>query len=86
MMTIANVVLTFSRGVFALVVCILPAGNFTMMGWRIDPDGLYKEIKRVGDRYGKPMMITENGIATPDDAKRVWYMRNHIAAIWTRHS
>ena len=45
------------------------------------PDGLYKEIKRVGDRYGKPMMITENGIATPDDAKRVWYMRNHIAAI-----
>ena len=55
--------------------------NFTMMGWRINPDGLYKEIKRVGDRYGKPMMITENGIATPDDAKRVWYMRNHIAAI-----
>ena len=28
-----------------------------------------------------PMMITENGIATPDDAKRVWYMRNHIATI-----
>jgi beta-glucosidase len=55
--------------------------NFTMMGWRINPDGLYKEIKRVGDRYGKPMMITENGIATPDDAKRVWYMHNHIAAI-----
>jgi len=55
--------------------------NFTMMGWRIDPNGLYKEIRRVGDRYGKPMMITENGIATRDDAKRVWYMRNHIAAI-----
>ena len=55
--------------------------NFTMMGWRINPEGLYNEIKRVGDRYGKPMMITENGIATPDDAKRVWYMRNHIAAI-----
>lgn len=55
--------------------------NFTMMGWYIDPDGLYKEIKRVGDRYGKPMMITENGIATTNDKKRVWYMRNHIAAI-----
>ena len=55
--------------------------NFTMMGWRIDPDGLYKEIRRVGDRYGKPMMITENGIATPNDAKRIWYMRNHLAAI-----
>jgi len=55
--------------------------NYTMMGWRINPDGLYKEIRRVGDRYGKPMMITENGIATTDDAKRVWYMENHLAAI-----
>jgi len=55
--------------------------DFTMMGWRIDPGGLYKEIKRVGNRYGKPMMITENGIATPNDDKRVWYMQNHIAAI-----
>ena len=33
--------------------------------------GLFNEIKRVGDRYGKPMMITENGIATPDDATPV---------------
>jgi beta-glucosidase len=55
--------------------------DFTMMGWRINPAGLTKEIKRVGDRYGKPMMITENGIATPDDAKRRWYMENHLAAI-----
>lgn len=55
--------------------------NFTMMGWRINPAGLYKEIRRVGDRYGKPMMITENGIATSDDRKRVWYMRNHLAAV-----
>ncbi len=55
--------------------------NFTMMGWRINPEGLTKEIKRVGDRYGKPMMITENGIATPDDDKRIWYMQNHLNAI-----
>jgi beta-glucosidase len=27
------------------------------------------------------MMITENGIATRDDKKRVWYMQNHIAAL-----
>jgi beta-glucosidase len=55
--------------------------NFTMMGWRINPDGLYKEIRRVATRYGKPMMITENGIATRDDAKRITYMQNHLAAI-----
>jgi len=55
--------------------------KFSMMGWRIDPNGLYKEIQRVATRYGKPMMITENGIATPDDAKREWYIQNHLAAI-----
>ncbi len=55
--------------------------NFTMMGWKINPHGLYNEIKRVGDRYGKPMMITENGIATKHDPKRIWYMQNHLAAI-----
>ena len=55
--------------------------KFTMMGWRIDPEGLYKEIARVAKRYGRPMMITENGIATLDDAKREWYIQNHLAAI-----
>lgn len=55
--------------------------NYTMMGWRIDPQGLVREIQRVGNRYGKPMMITENGIATPNDEKRVRYIQEHIAAV-----
>ncbi len=55
--------------------------HFTMMGWDINPNGLYDEIARVAKRYGKPMMITENGIATTDDAKRIWYIQNHLAAI-----
>ena len=55
--------------------------NFTMMGWRIDPKGLYQQIATVGKRYGKPMMITENGIATRDDRKRISYMQAHLAAI-----
>jgi beta-glucosidase len=55
--------------------------NFTMMGWRINPEGLYNQIQRVGDRYGKPMMITENGIATLDDKKRIRYIREHIDAV-----
>ena len=55
--------------------------NFTMMGWDIDPAGLYKQIRLVGDRYGKPMMITENGIATRDDHQRKKYLAEHIGAI-----
>lgn len=55
--------------------------KFTMMGWDINPEGLYKEVVRVAKRYGKPIMITENGIATQNDAKREWYMQNHLAAL-----
>lgn len=55
--------------------------NFTMMGWDIDPAGLYKQIRLVDKRYGKPMMITENGIATEDDNKRKRYLDEHIAAV-----
>ena len=52
--------------------------NFTMMGWRIDPKALGKQIRLVGKRYDKPMMITENGIATKDENKRLAYLRDHI--------
>lgn len=55
--------------------------NFTMMGWDIDPNGLYKQIRLVAARYGKPMMITENGIASQDDKKRERYLAEHIAAM-----
>lgn len=55
--------------------------NFTMMGWDIDPAALYKQIRLVGDRYGKPMMVTENGIATTDDKQRESYLGEHIAAV-----
>ncbi len=55
--------------------------NFTMMGWDIDPAGLYKQIRLLDKRYGKPMMLTENGIATRDDDQRKQYLAEHIAAV-----
>lgn len=55
--------------------------HFTMMGWRIDPGGLYDQIRFISKRYQKPVMITENGIATPNDDKRIWFIQNHLAAI-----
>jgi beta-glucosidase len=55
--------------------------NYSMMGWKIDANGLYQQIKLVGDRYGKPMMITENGVATKKDQKRIEYIQTHLAAI-----
>jgi beta-glucosidase len=55
--------------------------HYTMMGWRIDPKALGKQIRYVGKRYDKPMMITENGIATKSEEKRHKYLQDHIAQI-----
>lgn len=55
--------------------------RYTMMGWKIDPEGLAKQIDLVGRRYDKPMMITENGIATKNEGKRLRYMRSHLGVI-----
>ncbi len=55
--------------------------NFTMMGWRIDPAALGKLIRKIGKRYDKPMMITENGIAGLDEKKRIQYLHDHIEQV-----
>ncbi len=52
--------------------------NYTQMGWKIDPSGLYSIIAEVGQRYQKPMVIVENGIGTLNELKRVKYLRDHV--------
>jgi len=54
-----------------------PAEERTDMGWRIYPQGLYEVIERMA-RYGKPIYITENGIATEDDRRRIDFLIDHL--------
>jgi beta-glucosidase len=49
----------------------------TDFGWEIYPQGLYDVLRRVG-RYGKPVVITENGIADADDNQRPAYLVAHL--------
>lgn len=51
----------------------------TEMGWEIHPEGLRHVLRRVS-RFGVPIYITENGIATPDDALRRHFIREHLLA------
>lgn len=46
----------------------------------IDPGG-FREVLEVAASYGKPLWITENGIADDDDSKRPGYLVNHIAVV-----
>lgn len=55
--------------------------HVTDLGWYIDPDGLKRVIVNLASRYGKPMVITENGIADKTDTKRPEFLFRHLLAI-----
>ena len=52
----------------------------TDFGWEIYPPGLYGVLRRVG-KYGKPVVITENGIADADDDQRAAYIAAHLREV-----
>ncbi|RAX20700.1 glycoside hydrolase family 1 protein [Actinomyces sp. Z5] len=57
----------------------------TLTGWAYRPDALGINLRRYWERCGKPLLVTENGIATADDARRIAYtteaLRGLIAAV-----
>jgi beta-glucosidase len=55
--------------------------NYSLLGWVIQPRNLYHQIQNISHRYGKPIVITENGIATSKDIKRVRYLFNHMLEV-----
>jgi beta-glucosidase len=58
---------------------IPPGIEKTQMGWQIYPPGFYKTLMRVWETFGKPIYITENGIADDTDAQRPAYLLEHLA-------
>jgi len=62
----------------------------TMMGWPITPNALYWGAKFLYERYGLPVLITENGMANPDfvmsdgkvhDPQRIEFMRSYLTGL-----
>jgi beta-glucosidase len=52
------------------------SGERTDFGWEIYPEGLRQVLNRVG-RFGKPVVVTENGISDADDEQRSAYIVAH---------
>ncbi len=50
------------------------------LGWDIYPKGLYEVLLEL-EKYNLPIMITENGICTPDDDLRWKYIYGHLKYI-----
>ena len=55
------------------------SSDYTQLGWEIVPEGLYNVLTTVHRRYGKPVVISENGLGTKSEQKRIRYIREHIA-------
>ncbi len=51
-------------------------------GWQIWPEGIRTLVSEVWKKFGKPVVITENGIADRIDAKRVAYIEEHLKQIF----
>jgi beta-glucosidase len=52
--------------------------KYTQLGWEIDAEGLYDVLNKTYQRYGRPLVITENGLATISEQKKIRYLREHI--------
>ena len=51
--------------------------GLTDMGWEIHPHGLEK-VLRYASKLKVPIIITENGIATRNDRKKIKFMKGHV--------
>jgi beta-glucosidase len=54
--------------------------GLTDMGWEEHPEGLGAVLREAAG-VGVPLLLTENGIATEDDARKISFIRRHIAAL-----
>ena len=52
------------------------------LGWDIYPEGLTRLLVEASRRYpGKPILITENGVADSRDVLRADFLRDHLSAV-----
>jgi beta-glucosidase/6-phospho-beta-glucosidase/beta-galactosidase len=56
-------------------------GVLNDLGWEIYPQGIYEMIMKLKNKYGKPIFVTENGIADKDDKYRAPYIVAHIQQV-----
>jgi beta-glucosidase len=68
---------TYTRGLIGPDGTVPPAEDAPTMqtGWEVYPDALGHTVRLAAARAGVPVLVTENGMATDDDAARIEYTR-----------
>ena len=61
------------------------AARFSDLGWEIYPAGIYQIVKQVYLLTGKPIIVTENGLADKDDKYRAEFISEHLNWLLKAH-
>lgn len=51
------------------------------MGWNMEPENIQHVLERLSEKYNKPILITENGLADADDEQRKWWLTQSLLAM-----
>ena len=51
-----------------------PEEKISDLGWDLSPDHIQFALERLYDKYKKPIIITENGLADNEDVNRRWWL------------
>lgn len=52
------------------------------LGWWLQPDKIFNVLVSLKERYNKPIFITENGLATINEEKRIWWIEETVKAMY----
>ncbi len=58
-----------------------PGVEMTQMGYEFWPESLEQTIRHAAARAKTPVYVTENGVATEDDTRRIEYIRRALAGV-----
>ncbi len=58
-----------------------PGSEVTQSGWEFYPEGLEHTIRLTAKETGVPILVTENGVGTDDDTRRVEFIRRAVAGV-----
>lgn len=51
------------------------------LGWSIFPEGFYRILKEIWEKYRLPIYVTENGVCDDNDELREDYLKEHLKSI-----
>lgn len=58
-----------------------PEQRVSDLGWDMQPGNLQYVLEDLADRYKKPIIVTENGLADGEDKHRAWWLQETIQAM-----